>query len=1038
MTRAWDALAELPAWLITQIPRPRQPCGDNTEVQRDAGTGQRFQALAAACGRADPVAIAWAREEPGGQVRVLAAGSALAAGHDQGQAVLTLPAGARGARLAPRDAAETLARIPCWTRLAGVNDILLADDTLPDGQNVGLAPPSLEDGLLSAWLGAFAWLLLAEPIPGGELDELTSQAALSQLTAQQSSSPRSQVSAHRAQARHAELRRAASTGMWRVHLLAGAATPDDAAQVAGLLCASADLAGLPYALVAIPGTGPLPAMLGGTIEPAARDGVRAGDGRHLPGNGIYGNRSPQQAWSATPHAPAHPPAAPVVRPASAEAIIRASEVESTPRPAAPFLASTRLLAALLRAPTREVPGLRFTLQPTFDVTPETVHRSQPPDEVRSTPAAIRIGTVLDWNRMPAGPLLVSPESMNRHVFVCGATGAGKSQTVRGLLEAATDADIPWLVVEPAKAEYQRMAARLPDTKVIRIRPGDLDAPPAGLNPLEPAPGPDGTRFPLQVHADLLRAVFLAAFDADEPFPQVIAAALTRCYEQAGWDLVTGQPASPGIQPWYPTLADLEQAAIQVVEQIGYGREVTDNVRGFITVRVGSLRLGTAGRFLHGAHPLDFAQLLNHNVVLEIEDAGDDRDKAFVMGAVLIRLAEHLRLHFSRTTSAQPLRHLTVLEEAHRLLRQPPQGTAAGPAAHAVEMFADLLAEVRAYGDGLIIAEQIPAKLIPDVIKNTAVKIVHRLPARDDRDTVGATMNLTPSQSRYLVTLPPGEAAVHTDGMDYPVLARMPDGTTRENSSTARPHSPDTVIGHRSPTCGPDCTARPCTLAQIRAAQRLTLTDPRITLWAELAVVAHLTGWTMPMPSEELAANIDAAGARLRDCAISHAVDTAVRARVAAIANRVSPPDLAVHVATAMRHVLGGQGWFCEPKEPRWLAPTYEWSIVLDDLRDYCRDHSDGGPHPDTAEWEVTYSNTIPGATCADQLQVVQLSYEIARRDQGQVDAVNWGTRPQSAFEDVLATRRDDPKWEERLTEALADFPGHRWPLDQLRRLPPEP
>ena len=78
-----------------------------------------------------------------------------------------------------------------------------------------------------------------------------------------------------------------------------------------------------------------------------------------------------------------------------------------------------------------------------------------------------------------------------------------------------------------------------------IRPGDLDVAPAGVNPLEPAAGPDGTRFPLQAHADLVRALFLAAFEADEPFPQVLAAALARCYEQAGWDLVTGEPAVPG-------------------------------------------------------------------------------------------------------------------------------------------------------------------------------------------------------------------------------------------------------------------------------------------------------------------------------------------------------------------------------------------------------------------------------------------------------------------------------------------------------------
>jgi hypothetical protein len=260
------------------------------------------------------------------------------------------------------------------------------------------------------------------------------------------------------------------------------------------------------------------------------------------------------------------------------------------------------------------------------------------------------------------------------------------------------------VIEPAKAEYRLMAARLPDAQVVVIRPGDLHVAPAGVNPLEPAAGPDGTRFPLQAHADLVRSLFLAAFEGDEPFPQVLAAALARCYEQAGWDLVTGEPAVPGAD--YPSLGDLQAAANAVVEEIGYGREITDNVRGFVRVRIGSLRLGTAGRFLGAGHRLDFGKLLAATAVLEIEDCGDDTDKAFVTGAVLIRLAEHLRMRARAEGPAPPrLRHLTVVEEAHRLLRQPPPGTGGGPAAHAVEMFAGLLAEIRAYGEGLVVAEQ---------------------------------------------------------------------------------------------------------------------------------------------------------------------------------------------------------------------------------------------------------------------------------------------------------------------------------------------
>jgi uncharacterized protein len=164
------------------------------------------------------------------------------------------------------------------------------------------------------------------------------------------------------------------------------------------------------------------------------------------------------------------------------------------------------------------------------------------------------------------------------VFVCGATGGGKSQTVRSLLDAATWRGIPWLVIEPAKAEYRMMAGRIPGSEVIRIRPGEPDAVAAGLNPLEPAAAAAGTRFPLQAHADLVRALFTASFQADDPFPQVLSAALTRVYEEAGWDLALGEPKHPGGEAAYPDLAGLQRAAERVVAEIGYSQRVTARVR----------------------------------------------------------------------------------------------------------------------------------------------------------------------------------------------------------------------------------------------------------------------------------------------------------------------------------------------------------------------------------------------------------------------------------------------------------------------------
>jgi len=1001
----WQVLRDLEAWQVTQIPRRPTARRDLSAVQdqADQGAAQRLQALVSAYHHGAPLGFCWLRESPAAPVRVLAVGPALRAsphlgprpdpdgsqpsGPYGGQVVLTVPPGARADPLPAGQAADLLARMPCWVRLAGIADALLAGpEPGQPGPRDREVRPSLEDGLLSAWSGPFAWLVLAAPVTAARLAELGDEVSLALSNAQRHDGAAAQLAARRLSARHAELRQAAATGLWQFYVLAAGESPQAAAQIAGLLCASADLEGLPYALAPVPGCAALPDILG----------------------------------------PAHTTG-------------RASE----PAPAAPFYASSRLVAALARPPAREVPGIRFVLRPDFDVTPEIA--LVPAAESATTDPPVSLGTVLDWNRVPAGELAVSQASLNRHTFVCGATGAGKSQTVRGLLEAATARGIPWLVVEPAKAEYRLMATRLPGTEVIRIRPGDLADPPAGVSPLEPAPGPDGARFPLQTHADLVRALFLAAFEADEPFPQVLAAALTRCYENAGWDMVTGEPASPGLIPAYPSLEDLQATAIQIVEEIGYGREITDNVRGFVAVRISSLRLGTTGRFLQGGHPLDFGRLLRANVIFEIEDVGDDRDKAFLMGTVLIRLTEHLRLRQRAEGAAAPrLRHLSVFEEAHRLLRQP-RGETGGPAAHAVEMFAGLLAEIRAYGEGLIIAEQIPAKLVPDVIKNTAVKIVHRLPAADDRQAVGATMNLTDDQSAYLVTLAPGEAAVFTDGMDYPVLTRMPDGTAREtgvpSGVTSGPNSavpvlgsaasPASLISSRSPTCGPDCRAAPCSLRQVRAAQRAAAHDPRITLWAELSVLAHLTGWLMPVPAPAFAAGLAAMDRRLRDCALSHAVDAAVAARTPAISSRVSGPALAAHVIVAMHAALDDHRCLCDQQEPGWLAPPYRWALVLDSLRARHRNDPAATPHPATRDWEAAYRRPIPGQTCASQLEEIQRWHDADRRDPFQVRAVAYGTRLTTAIEHAVGARAEDPDWDQRLTDALTAFRDCHWPRDYL-------
>jgi hypothetical protein len=199
-------------------------------------------------------------------------------------------------------------------------------------------------------------------------------------------------------------------------------------------------------------------------------------------------------------------------------------------------------------------------------------------------------------------------------------------------------------------------------------------------------------------------------------------------------------------------------------------------------------------------------------------------------------------------------------------------------------------------------------------------------------------------------------------MDYPLLVKVPNGTAREASTPATSASPEAVIGRRSATCGTDCAASACTLAQIRAAQRATITDPRITLWAELAVVAHLTGWTMPAPGRPFSRDLRAMPGRLRDCALSQAADAAVAARATSISTRIAPGALAVHVTGAMRHAVTDGTWLCERAEPQYLAPAYRWALVLDALQQACRDGDRSGRHPQSANGNTPTASPSPAAT----------------------------------------------------------------------------
>ena len=200
----------------------------------------------------------------------------------------------------------------------------------------------------------------------------------------------------------------------------------------------------------------------------------------------------------------------------------------------------------------------------------------------------------------------------------------------------------------------------------------------------------------------------------------------------------------------------------------------DNIRSAIVARLESLAVGAKG-FLFNTHDaIDIEDFLNRNVVLELESLSDDDDKAFFVGLMLALVSEYRQSKARQSVlyANDDLQHVLVIEEAHRLLKnvqtERTNEMLGNPKGKAVESFCNLIAEMRSYGQGVIVAEQIPTKIAPDVIKNTNTKIIHRLVSLDDQIAVGTGLGLEEHECRYLNQLSAGTALAHKEGMSKPV------------------------------------------------------------------------------------------------------------------------------------------------------------------------------------------------------------------------------------------------------------------------------
>lgn len=373
-----------------------------------------------------------------------------------------------------------------------------------------------------------------------------------------------------------------------------------------------------------------------------------------------------------------------------------------------------------------------------------------------------IGKVFSMGSENDTEVYLDRDSLTMHTFITGSTGSGKSNAIYEIINQLRKVyRIPFLIVEPAKGEYKNVFGQFNDVKVYGTNPKKSSL--IRINPF---------RFPEDIHVlehlDRLVELFNVCWPMYAAMPAILKEAMEKAYVAAGWNLSTSENPKGEV---FPNFSDLLEQIENVISESKYSADSKGDYAGALCTRVRSLTNGLNGQIFTSADLAD-EELFDQNVVMDLSRVGSMETKSLIMGLVVMKLNEY---RMASAKSNSPLMHITVLEEAHNLLRRASSeqsNESSNLLGKSVELLANSIAEMRTYGEGFIIADQSPGLLDLSVIRNTNTKIILRLPEQSDRELVGYAASLNKEQIDELSKLERGVAAVYQNNWVEPVLVKI--------------------------------------------------------------------------------------------------------------------------------------------------------------------------------------------------------------------------------------------------------------------------
>ncbi|MDY0150857.1 MAG: ATP-binding protein [Candidatus Cloacimonas sp.] len=417
--------------------------------------------------------------------------------------------------------------------------------------------------------------------------------------------------------------------------------------------------------------------------------------------------------------------------------------------------NTGELSIIMNMPRKEITGIPVLQRTEFG---RNIRKFNPKEGKE-----IDIGELRYLGKGEKNRLCLNINSLCAHTFITGSTGSGKTNTVFNMLDKLRSEGITFLVIEPAKGEYKHVLGGLDGVHVLGTNPKHTEV--LRINPF---------KFPEEIHVsehlDRLIEIFNATWPMYAAMPALLKEAIEEVYIQKGWDLESSVCLRDVKE--YPSMQDLVNIMPSVIKRTAYSAELKSNYIGALVSRLKSLTNGLY-RFIFCEDEIDNHILFEENCIVDISRIGSMETKALIMGIVFMRMYEH-RLS-SKTEINVDLKHVTVLEEAHHLMRKTSfaqNEEYSNIQGKAVEMITNSIAEMRTFGEGFILVDQAPALLDLTAIRNTNTKIILRIPEQSDKEIVGFSANLNDNQIRELSRLETGASVVYQNDWVQAVTGRI--------------------------------------------------------------------------------------------------------------------------------------------------------------------------------------------------------------------------------------------------------------------------